>query len=259
MERILGFIKAHKILSVAAVIILAIGTAWVTDGHETYTWRYKTTVTLETPEGDKTGSAVREVIVNVKPYSIDTRRPYRTKVHWQGEAVVIDLGKRGVVFSLPLSGNLGVDHGSDIVFYAFDGPAGLTTEGLEYYSHLKDAKTSLDPKFRPTMVMFKDAKDPKTVTLAYGVKMTSVPNQAENQYDYDDHLEELFGKGVKLKDVTIEMTDEPVTWGIEKHLGWLAQYHNKRLDGERYGTIKSQNRLANSLSSGAFSVGEKNE
>ncbi|MFA7276427.1 MAG: hypothetical protein WC043_06470 [Pseudobdellovibrionaceae bacterium] len=218
MDKILGFIKAHKILSVAAVIILAIGTAWAMDGHETYTWRYKTTVTLETPEGEKTGSAVREVIVNVKPYPIDTRRPYRTKVHLKGEAVVIDLGKRGVLFSLLSSGNLGVNHGSDIVFYAFDGPAGLTLEGLKYYSHLKDAKTSLDPKFRPTMVMFKDMGDPKTVTLAYGVKMTSVPNQAENQYDYDDHLEELFGKGVKLKEVTVEMTDDPVTREVSRYL-----------------------------------------
>ena len=33
------------------------------------------------------------------------------------------------------------------------------------------------------------------------------------------NLSATFGIGVTLKDVTIEMTDEDVTWGMEKYLG----------------------------------------
>lgn len=32
-----------------------------------------------------------------------------------------------------------------------------------------------------------------------------------------------FGPGVRLKAITVEMTDDPVTSGIEKRLGWLPQ------------------------------------
>ncbi|MCL8018139.1 hypothetical protein, partial [Streptomyces sp. AS02] len=62
-----------------------------------------------------------------------------------------------------------------------------------------------------------------------------------------------------LKDITIEMTDEPVTWEMSRHIPWLADYYNKRLDGQRFGTATTDHKLANSLSSGSFSTGENNE
>ena len=59
--------------------------------------------------------------------------------------------------------------------------------------------------FPPTIVRFRDIADPKSV----------------EQVDPDD-LAKSFGPGVKLKSLTVQMTDEPVTTGIEKRLGWLA-------------------------------------
>ncbi|UVC19412.1 hypothetical protein [Mesorhizobium onobrychidis] len=36
------------------------------------------------------------------------------------------------------------------------------------------------------------------------------------------------------------MTDETVTTGqIKRLLSWIADYHSKRLDGNRFGTIKT--------------------
>ena len=57
----------------------------------------------------------------------------------------------------------------------------------------------------PYFVRFKDIKDPKSV----------------EQVD-PDNLAKSFGTGVKLKSLTVQMTDEPVTVGIEKRLGWLG-------------------------------------
>ncbi len=38
-----------------------------------------------------------------------------------------------------------------------------------------------------------------------------------------DALGDAFGAGVELKRISVEITDEPVTVGIEKRLPWLEQ------------------------------------
>jgi hypothetical protein len=132
-----------KILVVVGILV--VGAAAVafamsdTDGAKTYSWRYKMTVEIETPEGIKTGSAVREVTVWFEPRNNpDPRDPqYNIGKKIKGEAVVVDLGERGKVFAL-LKGPLrGIDYGSTIPFSVFKGPPGLTIEGAEYYSQLK--------------------------------------------------------------------------------------------------------------------------
>jgi hypothetical protein len=46
-----------------------------------------------------------------------------------------------------------------------------------------------------------------------------------------DNLAASFGEGVKLRRITVQLTDDPVTTGIEKRLGWL------RSVGEERGTL----------------------
>ena len=200
-------------------------------------WRYRMTVTVETPEGIKTGSAVREVNAHREP---DVGENAGAGSYVRGEAVVVDLGARGTLFAL-LRGQNSVDHAEDIVFHMFpmpDGPGGgLTREGIWYYSRLKDAKATLPIDKYPMLVRFKDINDPKTVERVD-------PN----------NLAASFGDGVKLVSASIEITSDPVTTGVEKKLGWLREYYGKMLDGERYETIEAKNRLANSLGSGSFST-----
>jgi hypothetical protein len=50
----------------------------------------------------------------------------------------------------------------------------------------------------------------------------------------------------------VQVTDEPVTTGIEKRLGWLPQYYGKMLDGD---TINRSQELANNLSKNSFQQG----
>ena len=91
----------------------------------------------------------------------------------------------------------------------------------------------------PMLVTFDDIAKPETV----------------KQVDPDD-LAATFGPGYALKQVSLELTDEPVTEGeIEEILGWLEEHYNNRLDGNRYGTIESTSRFANSLASGSFCAG----
>ncbi len=207
---------------------------------KTYSWRYKLTVEIDTPEGVKSGSAVREVTVVYTPPYAPGAKPHR-KITGKGEAVVIDLGEKGKVFA-----TRGVDYALTIIYKAFpvSFPA-QSIEGLEYYSQLKDKKVVLDEKLFPRIVMFENLNNPATVNPVYGRTRTTV----------NDQFKERFGKGYGIKQVIIETTNDNVTWGLIDILPWLPDYYNKRLDGNRYGTIDSKNRVANGLSSGSFSAG----
>ena len=69
-------------------------------------------------------------------------------------------------------------------------------------------------------------------------------------------LAAVFGEGVRLKAVTLEITKEAVTEGrVVPVLPWLSSIGSNRLDGKRFGTIHTDNRFANSLQAGVFSTG----
>ncbi len=135
----------------------------------------------------------------------------------RGEAVVIDLGKRGVLFATISSDD------EYLVFNTFpEGAGGLTREGARYYENLR-AKAEVVPVNYPLLVAFKDINDPKTVTVAYK-PITKVKDAPGYQYEVvgvEDYLPELFGTGVSLKNITIEMTDENITKKVAKYLKQL--------------------------------------
>lgn len=228
MNKVLGFAGRHWVLTTLLVLVVGIA-AWWQFAFPSATWRYKMTVTVETPEGIKTGSAVRQ-IGQFTDFKIgDVGGGSAGAI---GEAVVVDLGARGKLFAL-----LDGDDAYRVVFNAFPFEGANTPEGIKYYSHLKNAKASLVEKNNiPTMVTFKDLKDPKTVMAVDRANLAGV-----------------FGTGVKLKDVTIEMTDEPVTWKIDTYLSWLLTL-KANLDGSDITTGSS---YANTLHVGYFKRGNK--
>lgn len=62
-------------------------------------YRYLLTVEVDTPEGIKTGSSVIEVSTRkAGEYEIPTPKQVFTRI--KGEAVAVDLGKRGTMFAL---------------------------------------------------------------------------------------------------------------------------------------------------------------
>ena len=67
------------------------------------------------------------------------------------------------------------------------------------------AVVEVAPDSLPMLVRFGDLNDPKSVERAD-----------------PEHLDASFGPGVKLARATVQLTDEPVTMGIEKRLGWVV-------------------------------------
>ncbi len=195
-------------------------------------WRYKLTVEIETPEGIKTGSAVREVHaeeIQKFPFPDAQSTRYRIK----GEAVVVDLGARGQVFALLPTYSSGTDGWRYIVYRVF--PTSLQGRArINYYQSLTGQSKVLDAGEYPLLVRFRDPQDPKTVENLLEISACPEPNPHRMKSCLkNDRFAEAFGEGVKLKSVIIEMTREPVTKGVmemyaprfsnESSMGWLSR------------------------------------
>lgn len=243
-----------KISFIATISVLIIGTVTafaMSDTNENYSWRYKMIVTVETPEGEVIGSAVRQMGNDLQGSPLSQQgNPADVK----GEAVVVDLGVRGKLFAL-------ISHKSDLEFYnAFpvpSGKGGSTPEGIKYYANLPvGTKGELNPKNPPgypMLVTFTDMNDPASVTL--------VQEWAQGDDGYysliNDRMEELFGSGVKLKSINLEITDENIEWNMANFLPWFKDYKEKkaRLNGSTSIAIFT-NDLADNIGTGEFSIGE---
>lgn len=220
-SNILIFFRKHLILT-GFLIVVGSGLAFaMNDKLGTYSWKYKITVEVETPEGIKTGSAVREVtnrdntLLGEQIPSAGSRISYV-----KGEAVVIDLGKRGVIFAL-------IEHGSYGELYSafsIKNPSNSTDD----FNKLKlGMVASLPQENWPMFVTFKDIGDPKSVLLVRGWRFNA---KAQKQIFVDDS-KKIFGNGIVPKSITIEITDDPVTSKIEKSLVWLPTVKKGYLDG----------------------------
>lgn len=237
-------------LLLAGAIAMNISTTWggvFVSGK----WRYRMTVTVETPEGLKTGSAVREVKVEK---GLKLLPEMGASIALKGEAIVIDLGHRGVLFALMRGGMQGADYAKLLPFEVFPYEKGeMTTEGIHYYSGLKKDKALLKPEQYPMIVRFKKLTDPLTVETVYNVKR----NGLKGKPFIFNKIDDVFGKDVVLRSVLVEMTQDTVTNDvITKYLPWLDKI-NGYLDGQF--ASGQGNGLANVLEKGDFTRSKDSE
>ncbi len=165
------------------------------------TMRYKLTLTVDDNGKQYTGSSVVEV------YRQDTTKVFGSSFGGygyavKGEAVAVDLGKKGILFVL-LKGDqtrnpeyFGYSEPQAIALRAFT-KSGNVIDDMRYLNQYKP-KTNLDFSLLPMLVRFRDINDPKTVELVE-----------------PDDLEKSFGSGVKLVSAEIEITDSSATSKIE--------------------------------------------
>ena len=218
---------------------------------------YKLTINVETPEGLKSGSAVREVTNSSSRYDLIDWPGGGNPADIRGEAVIVDLGERGILFGLIESNS------EKELYYSFgEGTGASTYQGLKYFNSLDVGDKRVLPKhYWPQMVTFTDMDDPKTVTSVLNKAYCQSKEFEEgkcsvkNANYFVDNTDDLFGEGVNIQSITVEVTDEDVNTGqIKSILKWLDQFYNKRLDGNRFGTVKSNYPTANQFSAGNFST-----
>ena len=201
---------------------------WCAVHDPTPDYRYRLTVEVDTPKGSKTGSSVIEV--ETRRQKIMRYEGPGARYRLRGEAVAVELPGGKTLFALLRSEN-DSDWGSDIMFQftpkqpntmsdPFQARFDLMLEfdDLIVLPHTWPAMGGLPERSAyPMLVTFGNLADPSSVELI----------------DPDD-LAATFGKGVRLKRITVQMTDDPVTTGIEKRLAWLGQIKKMGLANEDF-------------------------
>ncbi len=200
-----------KFLVVAAVLFTL---AWMVFTSGSYSWHQKMTITFETPAGEVSGSSVSAVSWRKQWFRWDG-------MGWSsdltGEAVVVEVTPGRFLFAL-LKGAGTTEYMGSVAAASIAGREGrVLDEALfsEVYHRSNRARGVITvPEYQyPMLVTFDDITKPETV----------------RRVDPKD-LAAVFGEGVRLKAVTLEITDEAVTEGrVEGVLGWLGPYPEPRL------------------------------
>lgn len=202
-------------------------------------YRYKLTLNVETPDGIKRGHNVVDVRFVKRNFP-----EKHTNIVLTGEAVYVDLGPglRPLIALLaardrptdrPAQAREGWDsYGTPgaVIGRAFRGEPELKKDKIEGGIEVLAGRgpREITPADLPDLVTFADVNDPKTV-------LAVDPND----------LEGTLGPGVKWHRITLEITDEPVTTGLERRLPWTATLRDGYyLDGS---TSSRRLNLANSL------------
>lgn len=254
MATILGRRGALGLLAGIALALPGCGAA----GDRLPDYRYRLTVEVETPEGLRTGSSVIEVSTTVAGRnSIPTPGAVSHRV--RGEAVTVDLGARGLLFALlrsednsdwasnvmfrfvpktPLKRGTDEKYDSNARFEAMFAAMLNHRELIELPRTFPPVGHLVDQPARPVLVRFRNVADPKTVEKVN-----------------PDDLAVAYGQGVKLKRITIQLTDDPVTAGIEKRLGWLAKQRGSLIPIPR-GKPIGEMPIGSDITEGDFSKGE---
>lgn len=173
--------------------------------YPTYSCRYRMTVSVEVDGQLRSGSSVIR-------YSITKQMRFLPDVNPQisdaeGQAVLVDLGGQRSLIALLKSGRYAEDMNFPVrvVPAQFD----LTTDrGLAALPSLR-GKWDLPEKDLPTLATLSDPNDSATLRLVH-----------------PDDLQQIFGRSIRWRGVTIEMTTDAVTRGLEERLPFLkSQKH----------------------------------
>ena len=171
----------------------AVGLAGCQDKHE---WHQKLTVVVDTPAGKVSGSSVIAINATFGQLPMTDREVwYRIR----GGATVVELAPGRYLFAL-LSGS------EERYYRAIRDQLKHVRRGdwLERIPKMKGV-VELKRKNYPQLVTYRNTENPKTVGVV----------------DPTD-LSATFGRGFRLDEITLEITDEPVTEGqVEAILPWI--------------------------------------
>lgn len=188
-----------KRLGIIALVIVGLLSLYKLS-YPTYSCRYRMTVSVEVDGQVRSASSVIEYSVTKQMQFLPTVNPKHFDA--EGQAVFIDLGRERSLIALLQSGEFAQEY--DFPLRVVPSHFELKTERqLASMSTLR-GKWELDEKNLPTLATFSDPNNSATLRVVR-----------------PDQLEQAFGQGVRWRGVTIEMTTDPVTRGLEARLPFL--------------------------------------
>jgi hypothetical protein len=206
-------------MTVALRIVVALCVVLALTGcGRSETYRYKLTLSLATPDGVKTGSNVVEL------HYFEVSIPARGEMHdTRGQALYLDLGpgQRPLIALLTrIRRDDEVAPNMDMYRWSEDSPSLVLVkvcfggdEGLDWievaiqFNKRCRRPLPITTADLPDLVTFAEVNNPKSV-------MFVDPN----------NLAATLGPGVSWRSMTLQVTDEPLTKGIDEHLPWVRGY-----------------------------------
>lgn len=179
-------------------------------------YRYKMAVEVETPNGVKTGYAVREIVVRTPP-PIPMLGEHRTGLGVRGEAVIVDIAPGKALFALLTGADGDYEFGGRGVHSIFkELTSGHLGDAIELWPKKPVTRRPIIANPMPMLVRFQDADDPKSLEILT-----------------PDTIASAFGAGVSLRRIAIQRVEEPLTEGISKRFAWLNEMirHEYSKDG----------------------------
>lgn len=198
-------------------------------------YRYRLTVEVDTPHGMRSGSSVIQVASHVSSqYSL---APGDVTTQVTGEAVAVDLPGGKTLFALLSK----PDSAEGANAYAFDALISKPWIGSnEYIANVNVLARRRDVgvlpvKDWPMLVTFSDTDAPASVRSVDPLNLA---------------IE--FGSAMKIRRITVQVTSDRVTTGIEKRLKWLESQHGQLVEAKISDSDYKKN--LSSINEGSFSL-----
>jgi hypothetical protein len=189
----------------ASLVVLIVGAVVAYYlAYPSYTHRYRLTLEVETPQGIKTGSGVIEARISTGNVILSGGGA-RTSL--EGQAVFVDLGGGKNLIAL-LAGGPKATHYETPVFLAINAfDLKRCPKRLCEWEEVSRVKGSRDVNRSQmlTLATAPDVNDAKSVVIV----------------DPED-FEKVLGPGYKFKRARVEITEDPVTQGLERKLPFLV-------------------------------------
>ena len=202
--------------------------------QHSYDWNQKLTLRIDTPDGLLEASSITHMGVDYFPGGLPlagTERSY----HLTGEAVVADLGEGRYLFALLPKSELAERSFWDLYDYDTESRGAFLGR---IQKQVGQPARPVPLKYYPLLVTFGNLSDPASVM----------------RVDPAD-LAATFGAGFALREITLEVTDDPVTEGVvEGVLGWWREYYDNgyTMNGEKRIAYGVNDPLADVMTAGVF-------
>ena len=219
------------------------------------TYRYRLTIEVDTPIGLRSGASVIEVRTSRTGKNFPAS-PNQTSYRIKGEAVAVDLPGGQTLFGVLQPDSIGslMIITQDYLQSRQQGDERAVSLSDKIESFIRTKELLVVPRYFSEN--FNPPGYPRPSSYPDLVRFID-PTRPDSVLAVDpDNLTEAFGPSVRLRRITAQVTDDPVTVDIVRRLPWLPEYARReaRLNGKTDIAIGT-NEPSDRLGPGSFSAG----
>jgi hypothetical protein len=198
-----------RALGIGAIFAIFVGTAASQNAPETYSYRYRLTISIETDGQTHTGSSVIEVIWRRRP-DFGNGVGYLPEIRGQG--VFTDLGSHGAIVAALHTGGASGNSRNGPWNAEWIAPRAFHMSITPELPDLRmEGRRELTPDNMPRLIWFSDPADPMTARPIAPAEFTA-----------------SLGPGARLVSADVEITDDPIVIDIDKKLPWYPELANRQ-------------------------------